>query len=75
MQDILDNEESCQETARVLLGAQDSSVCTYPEVGHYFVHPFNLFLKRLFCRFFYCLRVRSNIIGLTEPRPRYILCS
>lgn len=31
MQDILDNEESCQETARVLLGAQDSSVCTYPE--------------------------------------------
>ncbi|KAK5974527.1 putative zinc finger in N-recognin [Trichostrongylus colubriformis] len=31
IQDILDNEESCRQTARVLLGAQDSSVCTYPE--------------------------------------------
>ncbi|EYC10924.1 hypothetical protein Y032_0053g2372 [Ancylostoma ceylanicum] len=31
IQDILDNEASSRETARVLLGAQDSSVCTYPE--------------------------------------------
>ncbi|WKX88161.1 hypothetical protein Q1695_008083 [Nippostrongylus brasiliensis] len=31
IQDILDSEDSCRETARVLLGAQDSSVCTYPE--------------------------------------------
>ncbi|PIO53635.1 putative zinc finger in N-recognin, partial [Teladorsagia circumcincta] len=31
IQDILDNEDSCRQTARVLLGAQDSSVCTYPE--------------------------------------------
>ncbi|XGW24771.1 hypothetical protein V3C99_006325 [Haemonchus contortus] len=31
IQDIIDNDESCRQTARVLLGAQDSSVCTYPE--------------------------------------------
>uniref|UniRef100_A0A0K0DDW3 UBR-type domain-containing protein n=1 Tax=Angiostrongylus cantonensis TaxID=6313 RepID=A0A0K0DDW3_ANGCA len=33
IQEILDNEEYSRECARVLYGAQDPAVCTYPEVN------------------------------------------